>query len=336
MSSLPKMKVAVVGAGVFGLSIALALARLGARVQLVERGGADNASRVAAGMLAPAFESALDPSGEGQYGLYVQARDLWPDFLDGLGETGFERCGAQMTAPPGVLEPMASRLVTLGARAEFAGATLFTPEDWRIAPVRALAAMRTMFNALGGEQIEGEATGAGPNRLTLSGGQTIDADAIVLACGFGGQTLAPELSVLTPIKGQILRFEAGPLSDGPILRNMHGYVVPGAAGAAAGATMQPGQSDLTIDPQITRRLLGQALDLAPALSGVGYSAFAGIRPATPDGLPLIGKSAGGMWLATGARRNGWLFAPLAARLIAGGLAGDAEDTRLSAARFNPR
>ena len=42
-----------------------------------------------------------------------------------------------------------------------------------------------------------------------------------------------------------------------------------------------------------------------------------MRAATPDGLPLVGPSArAGVWLATGARRNGWLLAPLVARMLA--------------------
>ncbi len=336
MSSLHAMKVAVVGAGVLGLSIALALARAGASVRLVERDGGPNASSIAAGMLAPAFEAALDPVSAGHFDLLVQARDLWPDFLKGLGPVGFERCGARLIAPGEVLERAGMALRGQGAEHRIDGDGLFTPEDWRIAPSRALTEMRRAFVRLGGDAVRANVTGAGANHIALFSGQTIEADTVILACGYGGRNLAPELSLLTPIKGQLLRFDAGPVGVGPILRSPRGYVVPGADGAAAGASMQEGFSDLAIDQEVTGRLLDQALDLAPDLSGAGFSAFAGVRPATPDGLPMIGKSAGGVWLAAGARRNGWLFAPLAARLIAGGLAEGDEDSRLRPARFNPR
>ncbi|MEI7932035.1 MAG: FAD-dependent oxidoreductase [Alphaproteobacteria bacterium] len=335
MSCLRKMRVAVVGAGVFGLAIALGLARAGAIVKLVERDGEVNASSIAAGMLAPAFEAALDPLSHDHFDLFMRARDLWPEFLDGLGPVGFERCGAQMTAPAEVLEPLAVRMSADGARCEFTADGLFTPEDWRITPLRALAEMRSALRKLGGVERRKAVVRVTENTITGSDGAVYEADAVVLACGYGGLDLAPELAALIPIKGQLIRFEAGPLSGGPILRGKGGYVVPGQDGAAAGATMQAGLDDRTVDSDVSVRLLAPALDLAPQLSGLAFTAHAGVRPATPDGLPMIGKSAGGAWLATGARRNGWLLAPLAARLIASGLAGGGEDVRLTPARFTP-
>src|SRR5688572_15795531 len=76
-----KPKVRIAGAGALGLCSALALAEAGCRVEVYDPAAdADNASGVAAGMLAPAFESVLDPVSAAHFEIYSQGRDLWPAF----------------------------------------------------------------------------------------------------------------------------------------------------------------------------------------------------------------------------------------------------------------
>ena len=72
-----------------------------------------------------------------------------------------------------------------------------------------------------------------------------------------------------------------------------------------------------------RRRQEAAQDVVPALRGVTGSASAAVRAGTPDGLPLVGWSAEpGVFLTVGARRNGWLLAPLVAAITAAYLAGE--------------
>ncbi|WP_374532535.1 FAD-dependent oxidoreductase, partial [Phenylobacterium sp.] len=72
-------KITVAGAGALGLTTALALADAGAQVTVFDPAGpGDNASGVAAGMLAPAFEAVLDPAAAPHFDLLLAARDLWP------------------------------------------------------------------------------------------------------------------------------------------------------------------------------------------------------------------------------------------------------------------
>ena len=98
--------------------------------------------------------------------------------------------------------------------------------------------------------------------------------------------------------------------------------------------MEPGRDDLAIDPFAVAALHGMASAVVPALVGGPVEARAGVRAATPDGLPLVGPTGRpGIWLAVGARRNGWLLAPLIARIMADMLAGAAPDSR--AALFDP-
>jgi glycine oxidase len=319
MGDLSSLRASVGGAGVFGLAIALTLARRGAKVVLADPASEGaNASAVAAGMLAPALEAALDPLAHGHFLLLEEARDLWPAFAEALSGVQLHRDGAIFTAPEPVLEHVLGRLAAEGAEVEARNGSLYTPEDWRLEPRLALSAMRRCFTELGGQIVAGEVQALG------------GADVTILACGHQARALAPELSVLTPIRGQLLRFEGG-ATGGPILRSPDGYLAPGEQGAVVGATMEAGRSDLTVDRATSAHLANVAAALDPALAGAAFRAQVGIRAATPDGLPLVGPSVEeGIWIAAGARRNGWLLAPLVAALLADRLAGESRRTEAAA------
>ena len=337
MSSQTPLPVAVVGAGALGAAAGLALARAGVEVVLVDEAPlAENASGIAAGMLAPAMESSLDPVSTGRFALLSAARDLWPAFVEDLGPTGLERCGALLRAAPAVIEKAMARLGEQGARAQCVEpGALFTPEDWRIEPRLALAAMLDGLRTRGGRLRRGRARAVGPEGLELDDGEVIEARATVLACGFGGQHLSPALSVLEPIKGQSLRYPDVEMSDGPILRGPGGYVVPSRDGPVCGATMEPGVIGLAIDGDAVARLQAEAARLAPQLAGARPQARAGLRATSPDGLPLVGLAeAGGPWLAAGARRDGWLLAPMiAASLVRQIVHGGGPEAAFDPARF---
>jgi len=144
------------------------------------------------------------------------------------------------------------------------------------------------------------------------------------------------LAQLIPIKGQILSYPdlTVPVAT-PALRCAQGYAVGGADGLKVGATMEAGVRDLTIDPEVTERLHALAVRLYPGAAALTPRAGVGVRAASADGRPLIGPSAReGVWIAAGARRNGWLLAPLAAQIIVAGLQGhEAND---DAALLHPR
>jgi glycine oxidase len=328
----------VVGAGALGSAIAFSLARAGARVTVVDpQPLAGNASGIAAGMIAPAFESALDPASARHFGLLATARDLWPEFSEALHTTGFERCGALLKAPPADLDRIEAALHRASAAVERVGDAIFTPEDWRIEPRLTLAALRRGLSLRQGEVVADRVTHVSARSVGLAGGGRLEADIVVLACGFGGLELAPELAVLSPIKGQILRFPDAGLVDGPILRSLLGYVVPGREGAVAGATMEEGLSDTNLSRDALDRLRVEGAWLSPGLGLARANGFAGVRAATPDGLPLLGRSMTGVYLAAGARRNGWLYAPFAAAVVGRAILGRslAEDTPYDPIRFIP-
>jgi glycine oxidase len=98
--------------------------------------------------------------------------------------------------------------------------------------------------------------------------------------------------------------------------------------------MEAGRSDTVVDPALLEPLAVKAGRLFPALAGKSYEGAAGVRMATPDGLPIAGPSREPkVLLASGARRNGWLVAPLVARTIVAHITG--RDPGPHAARLDP-
>lgn len=174
----------------------------------------------------------------------------------------------------------------------------------------------------------------GDGEVRLSDGSRLAADRLVAATG-ASLGLAPELARLLPIKGQIVRVEGVSIRS-PVIRAEGVYIAPTRGGAMIGATMEPGRADLEVEPAVVAALCHRAFEIAPALREGRATGLAGVRAATPDGLPLVGWSAEpGVLVAAGARRNGWLLAPLMAEEIIAALAGAAGGlyaARLAASR----
>lgn len=333
-----KPKIRIAGAGALGLAIALELADAGCKVEVFDpASAASNASGVAAGMLAPAFETVLDPVSRDHFALLLAARDLWPALAKRAGIT-LDREGALwvglarqaqahadalrvLGVAPRVLSAAELPALVQGLATDFA-AGVQVEEDWRLDPVQAIGALRQAAMAIGVTFHQAPGASKGEGLLVVATGA---------AQGLVG--LAPELAHLTPIKGHILRYTA-PAVSGPVVRGEGIYAVPTARGLIVGATMETGFDDVAVDPDRARALAEAGAKLFPALSAQAYDAAAGIRAATPDGLPMVGFGAApDVILAVGARRNGWLLAPLVARIVRAQVLGD--DAGAFAEQFAP-
>jgi glycine oxidase len=345
MGDLHGARIAVIGGGVLGFATALQLARAQAQVVLYEsRSLGDNASGVAAGMLAPAFEAVLDPLSTGHFQLLRTAQDRWQDFLEDfdLPADALDRSGAVWVARPGEADLLAAitrRLDDEGAQSEpLSPSQLFALQpglsreaiggvlalqDWLLDPQRLLPAMSQAFMRLGGDLVRGRIAMLGEG--VFIDDAPLEADILVLAAGAdaaGWAALAPELAAVTPIKGQILHLDAPPTS-GPVVRGSFGYVAPQGRGAVVGASMQPGLDDLGLDPDVLANLQSGAAQLFPHLATAAAQGRAGVRASTPDGLPLVGPSSRPkLLLALGARRNGWLLGPMVGEMITAQLLGE--------------
>jgi glycine oxidase len=122
-----------------------------------------------------------------------------------------------------------------------------------------------------------------------------------------------------------------------VLRTPEIYVVPRTSGpnagrAIIGATVEDVGFDKTVHPADSNRLHNLATDLLPDLAHAPQlEAWAGLRPATPDGLPLLGPvlSRQNHFIATGHYRNGILLAPATAQVMAQLLSGERPSIDLS-------
>lgn len=166
-------------------------------------------------------------------------------------------------------------------------------------------------------------------RVTTATGQ-VHADAVVLAAGAWTNAIAGvRTPPVRPIRGQLVHL--GPLehSLATIVWGPECYIVPRTDGSLlVGATVE----DVGFDERTTaagvRDLLDAACHLLPGAWGASFlDARVGLRPATPDELPVIGPDTevDGVVHASGHYRNGVLLAPITARLIADWIADGTRD-----------
>lgn len=348
MSLATSCDVIVAGAGVVGLSAARALAAQGARVLVVERRrvGAE-ASSAAAGMIAPQAGEPDSPLLD----LALQGRDRHLRLAGELEEeTGIaidlSRLGRlelffdepAQAARVGALEAHRARglAVEILSAAELrdcepnvsekaVGAAYFAG-DRRLDNVRltrALAASAVLRGAtlLTGRPVTGLLVEGGRVAGVRAGAETLRAPVVINASGAWAGMLAgdPQPPPVEPMRGQIVAFDMSP----PLLRHVvwsgHGYLVPRGDGRMlAGSTVERAGFDKSVTAGGVRAILDMALAVAPALADVRIAdAWAGLRPGTPDGLPVIGTGAvPGLVHAAGLFRDGILLGPLVGELAA--------------------
>jgi glycine oxidase len=117
------------------------------------------------------------------------------------------------------------------------------------------------------------------------------------------------------------------------------YLIPRSDGRMViGATSEEAGFDKQTVPETIQKLRQAALDLVPKLADARFlSAWAGLRPGTPDGLPILGATpTPGYFIATGHFRDGILLAPVTARMMAQIIIGQnpqIDITKFSAGRF---
>jgi glycine oxidase len=351
-----------VGGGIIGLSCAWRAAQHGARVAVLERAEPPaGATNVAAGMLAPVGELSFgEPQ---LLELTLAAARLYPEFVAELegaaGEsTGYRREGALHVAldPDEAaqlrrvhdlqrslgleaewLAPRRCRDLEPGLTPSFNGG-VHAPDEASIDP-RALArALATALRGEGGELRTGcEVVDGifGGDRLVgvrTAGGEELRADAVVLCNGAwaGGTEWLPEHArpPVRPVKGEVVELrgrDGAPAPARRIVCSERVYLVPRADGRLiVGATEEERGFDTIVSAGGVLELLREAYRLLPEVAEMELvGTIAGLRPGTPDNLPLIGPGAiDGLLLATGHFRNGILLAPLTAERIATELAGE--------------
>lgn len=319
---------AVIGGGVIGLAVARRAALEDWNVR-VHRTGDAGASWVAGGMLAPHSEGW--PGEDELLRIGLASLQMWhDDFLDGL--------------PDAVVTARESLVVAVD-RAD--AADLRTVGEWLAArghPVTVTSAARDVEPLLAQGIRHGfiaqtelavdnravvRALADRCERLGVQWAGPVDdlgsvcADAVVIANGIDAPALWPGLPI-RPVKGEVLRLRwrrgCMPLPHRVIRARVHGrqvYLVPRGDGVVVGATQYEHGRDTA--PAVTgvRELLDDACAVMPALGEYELAeCAAGLRPTTPDGLPIVERLDDRTLVAAGHGRNGFLLAPWTAGRIA--------------------
>ncbi|TVP89936.1 MAG: FAD-dependent oxidoreductase [Pseudomonadaceae bacterium] len=152
--------------------------------------------------------------------------------------------------------------------------------------------------------------------------RSLSADAVVLAAGaWSGDLLAQSGWTLPvePVKGQMLLYKAEPGWLSSMVLYQGRYAIPRRDGhILIGSTLEYAGYDKSTTVEATDSLAASAAALLPALAErEPVMQWAGLRPGSPEGIPLIGEvpALPGLWLNCGHFRNGLVLAPAACRLL---------------------
>lgn len=348
-----RTEILIIGGGVIGLSIAYKLRLAGARrIAIVERGRlGSEASWAAGGMLGVQAET----DSPGHFLDFCRASlTLYPEFIETLSAASdidpeLDRAGtlklAFTPAEDASLRQHAEWQQKAGLAVEYlistevrkaepfvspnVAAGLFFRDDWQIDNRKLLAALRRYTETNEIEVFENtEAAsviienGRAAGVLTSSG--EMRADHIVLATGAWTSLIklgvAPMPLNIKPIRGQMLEFHTARRLFQHVLIGPEGYLVPRIDGRIlAGSTTEDVGFDNSNTPQGVAEIHNMAIDLSPSIAGLNVSnKWAGLRPMTSDGMPVIGTLPGvdDLTVATAHFRNGILLAPITADVVA--------------------
>jgi glycine oxidase len=331
--------VIVIGGGIIGLSLAIELRKKGAGVLVVERGEpVREASHAAGGMLVDC--SAETP--EALQALAVASARLYPEFVYELQvESGLfvdlrdqgtivfpppERVHKRpgftaadlaklLPAPLAELEP---------ALADFNRPAFYLKE--RSVDPRAISAAALGTAKRRGVDISSgdEVTAVNVSDDKVSGVTTkktsFRATKVVNCAGAWSGKIAPHAFPTRPVKGQMLCL-VSPSRNllKHVIRSPEAYLIPRSDGRIlVGATVEEAGFDKRTDVATIQRLHHAAIALIPELRNARIlEDWAGLRPGTPDALPILGATATpGYYVATGHFRDGILLAPITAQVMA--------------------
>jgi glycine oxidase len=321
--------IAVIGGGVIGLSVARRLALSGRAVRVHRKPADPGASWVAGGMLAPHSEGW--PGEERLLRIGLESLALWHgDFLDGLPDSVITARESLVVA---VDRADAADLRTTGEWLAAQGHPVTLTTNAREVEPLLAQGIRHGFRAVTELAVDNravvEALAAHCVRLGVAWAPPVedlaeaaDADVVVLANGIDAPALWPGLAV-RPVKGEVLRLRwrpgCMPVPQRVIRARVHGrqvYLVPRADGVVVGATQYEHGRDTA--PAVTgvRELLDDACAVVPSLGEYELAeCAAGLRPMTPDNLPIVGRLDDRVLVAAGHGRSGFLLAPWTAEKI---------------------
>ena len=356
--------VVIIGGGIIGLSLAISLRRQGLRVLVVERGEPGReASSAAAGMLVgsgtelpPALRILAAESAklypefahelEDESGLKVDLRDQGTILISASGNfpSGAEALSADKLHS---IEPVLAASLDCGSDGRGRPSlqnqkpflTAFLPErsvDPRALAAAAIKAARHRgVDISSGAEVKGLVNSGDRVRGVRTDKTSYSADIVINCAGAWAGGIAPQNFPVRPVKGQMVAVVGGPKIQ-HVVRGDEVYLVPRSDGRVViGSTLEDAGYNKQTDVGTIQRLLHAARKLVPALANAKvHEDWAGLRPGTPDHLPLLGEtSVRGYFIASGHYRDGILLAPITARVMSEIIMGKPASYDLSA--FSP-
>jgi glycine oxidase len=343
--------IVVVGAGIIGCAVAYELARRGASVQIIDdRPAGMGATQASAGVLAPYIEA---HDREALLALTTRSLDLYDQFIARVGSVGgpsllYRRTGTLEVATDAEtwrrLELTARALQQKGVHARLldaAGARreephlseaviggLLIPHHGYVAAADLTRALTAAARRHGAQLIEHgrvrRIVRAGTDLRVETDRGSLSGNGVVLAAGsWSGQIFIEDVETrlpVRPVRGQLLQLAWMGALLSRVVWSERCYLVPWDDGTLlVGATVEEAGFDEKTTTAGVRDLIEAAAEIVPHAWTAGFSAArAGLRPGTPDEIPVIGPSSvlPNVMYATGHYRNGVLLAPLTAQLVA--------------------
>ena len=325
----------IIGGGIIGISVALELRRTLPRVAVIERSQPGReASFAAAGML-----NAIDVIGLPQLTALAKfSAELYPAYIDDIRSSeelpiDFQRGTALAVGGEERGERLSDEEVRqLEPQLLAGGQPIYRiDEDWvdprTLMPAAIECAKHRDIHFVTGSEVTKIVTESGRVNGVRTDRATYEAGVVVNCAGAWAGGIAGARTKSRPVKGQMVSL----LPAGEPIRNVirakepDVYMLPRKGGlVAVGATVEEGGFDKTASPETAKALQAAAAKIVPSLAQARlHETWAGLRPASPDDLPVIGAtSLKNYFIAGGHYRNGILLAPARARVMAQMIAGE--------------
>jgi glycine oxidase len=339
--------VVIIGGGVIGLSLARRLRRDGASVLIVEKSEpAGEATHAAGGMIAH-----CDPHNPPALAALIAASArMYPEFVRELREESFESPDLRSAGTiaffgkdesPGCAGARTitdDELARIEPLVSLRGRTFLLPES-SVDPRKLGSALEKTLRHSGVDFV----TGSPVNEVAVLAGRAAGVrtaksfyagDAVVNCAGAWASMIQPFGVPTRPVKGQMVCVVPGPGAHRPgpliqhVVRTPEVYIVPRSDGRILlGSTVEEAGFDKRVDPDTVQRLHQAAANVAPAIGEMRiHEVWAGLRPGSPDDLPILGPTAlPGYFAATGHYRDGILLAPITALVMSQLLRGRAPE-----------
>ncbi len=344
-SSRSRPRVAIIGSGVIGLSCAWFLARDGARVTMFDAGEPGRgASWAAAGMIAPAFETAIARDVHPDLlELCIASAKLWPIFAADL-EAATGRPVGYVPGPSLAVSADAESADKLELLATTLGQTdlsfraLSTARAREIEPALSsqLSGVLQLFSdghvdnrllvtaLIDAVQNCDRVEGIVSKKISDPDALGRDYDYVLITAGWQSADLFDGITGPHPVGGQLLSLPQTERRLTTTIRCSDMYIAPKQDRIIVGASVEPGKVSRETNPEIMADLQARAVHICPSLDGLPMlENWAGVRPAMPDHAPVIGRMGQGtVFVATGHYRNGILLSPKTAELVSGMILGN--------------